>query len=62
MADSKKAKGLFPSFNALDSPSVLSKLINNGVVGGLTGVVKENLDNFFMKTIPEFFVTYLMNL
>lgn len=46
MADSKKARGLFPSFNALDSPSVLSKLINNDVVEGFTGVVKENLDNF----------------
>ena len=45
MADSKKAMDLLPSFNALDSPSVLSKLINNDAMEGSTGVVKENLNN-----------------
>ena len=46
MADPKKAKGFLSSFNALDSPSVLSKLIYNGAIERLTGVVKENLNNF----------------
>ena len=44
MADPKKAKGFLPSVNALDSPSVLSKLINNDAMEGSTRVVKENLN------------------
>jgi hypothetical protein len=46
MADSKRTKGFLPSFNALDSPSVLSKLINNDATERPFGVVKENVNNF----------------
>ena len=45
MTDPKKARGFLPSFNALDSPSILSKLINNDVMEGSSKVVKENLKN-----------------
>ena len=62
MADPKRAKGFLPSFNALDSPSVLSKLIHNDAMEGLTRVAKENLNNFDERTIPEVFVIYLINL
>ena len=61
MADPRKARGLLPSFNTLDSPSVLSKLINNDAVEGLTRVVKDNLDNFDEDN-PGIFRYYLMNL
>ena len=44
MADSRRAKGFLLGFNALDSPSVLSKLINNDVIP--TGVINEVLNNF----------------
>ena len=46
MADSKRAKGFLLSFHALDSPSVLSKLIDNVATKRLTGGVKENFINF----------------
>ena len=45
MTDLKRAKGFLLSLNALDSPSVLSKLINNDAMEGSTGVVKENLNH-----------------
>ena len=45
MAKSKRAKGSLPGFSTLDSPSVLSKLINNDAMEGSTGVVKENLNH-----------------
>ena len=61
MANPKMARGFLPSFNTLDSPSVLSKLIDNDVVEGLTGVVKDNLDNFDEDN-PGIFRYYLMNL
>ena len=60
MAGSKRTNGFLPGFNALDSPSVLSKLINNDAMERLTGVVKEDFKKF-MKMIPEFFVICLMN-
>ena len=44
MADSKRANGILPSFNALDSPSVLSKLINNDAMERLAGVVNEGFN------------------
>ena len=46
MAKSRRAKGFLPGFNALDNPSVLSKLINNDAMERLIGVVKEDFDNF----------------
>ena len=46
MAESKRAKGSLPSFSTLDSPSVLSKLINNDAMERPTGVTNENLNNF----------------
>ena len=46
MAESKGARGSFLGFNALDSPSVLSKLINNDAMEKPTRVVNENLNNF----------------
>ena len=61
MAESKRAKGSLPGFSTLDSPSVLSKLINNDAMERPTGVINENLNNS-MKMIPEFFVIYLMSL
>ena len=42
MAESKRAKGFLPGVNALDSPSVLSKFINNDDMERLTGIVEEN--------------------
>ena len=45
MAESKRSKGSLHGFNNLDSPSVLSKLINNDAMEGSTGVVKENLNH-----------------
>ena len=45
MAESKRAKGPLPGFT-LDSPSILSKLINNDAMERPTGVVNESLDNF----------------
>ena len=45
MAKPKGAKG-FPSFNTLDSPSILSKLINNDAMERPTGVTNESLNNF----------------
>ena len=46
MAESKRARGSLLGFNTLDSPSVLSKLINNDVMERPTGVINENLNNF----------------
>ena len=46
MTDHREAKGFLPSFNALDNLSVISKLINNDAVERLTGVAKENSNNF----------------
>ena len=46
MAEPKGAKGFLPSFNTLDSPSILSKLINNDAMERPTGVIDESLNNF----------------
>ena len=46
MAESKRAKGSLHGFNTLDSPSVLSKLINNDAMERPTGVINEGLNNF----------------
>jgi hypothetical protein len=46
MAESKRAKGTLPSFSALDSPSVLSKLIYNDAPERPSEVAKESLNNF----------------
>ena len=46
MAEPKGAKGLLPGFNNLDSPSVLSKLINNDAMERPTRVIDESLNNF----------------
>ena len=54
MSDLKRAKGFLPSLNALDSPSVLSKLINNDAMEGSAGVVKENL-NYCDEDDPRVF-------
>ena len=59
MTDLKRAKGFLLSLNALDSPSVLSKLINNDAMEGSTGVVKENL-NHCDEDDPGFF-RYLLD-
>ena len=61
MAESKRAKGSLHGFHTLDSPSVLSKLINNDAMERPTGVINERL-TISMKMIPDFFVIYLMNL
>ena len=45
MAGSKRVKGSLPGFT-LDSPSVLSKLINNDAMERPTGVINESLNNF----------------
>ena len=45
MAKPKGAKG-FPGFNTLDTPSIISKLINNDVMERPTGVINESLDTF----------------
>ena len=57
MADPKKAKGFLPSVNALDSPFVLSKLINNDAMERLTGIVKEN-SNYLDEDDPGFFLLF----
>ena len=44
MAKPNGAKGFLLGFNTLDSPSVLSNLINNDAMEGSTRVVKENLN------------------
>ena len=44
MADSKSAKGSLPGFT-VDSPFVLSKLINNDAMERPTGVINESLNN-----------------
>ena len=44
MADSKRAKGSLPGFT-LDSPSVLSKLINNDAMERPTGIINMCLNN-----------------
>ena len=54
MSNLKRAKDFLPSFNALDSPSVLSKLINNDAMEGSTRIVKENL-NRCDEDDPEIF-------
>ena len=46
MSESKRVGGSLPSFSTLDSPSVLSKLINNDAMERPTGVINEGLDNF----------------
>ena len=46
MTDSKRVKGSLPGFSTLDSPSVLSKLINNDAIERPTGVINEGLNNF----------------
>ena len=46
MAESKRTKGSLPSFSALDSPSILSKLLNNDAMGRPTEVTNENLNNY----------------
>ena len=43
MAESRKAKGSLPSFSTLDSPSVISKLINNDAIERPTGVTNDSL-------------------
>ena len=62
MCDLKRAKGFLPGLNALDSPLVLSKLINNDAMEGSTGIVKENLNHcddddpgFFCYLLDESF-------
>ena len=54
MDESKRTKGPFLGFSTLGSPSILSKLINNDAMERLTGVVKENSDNFD-EDDPEIF-------
>ena len=46
MAESKRTKGSLQDFSTLDSPSVLSKLINNDAMERPTGVINESLSNF----------------
>ena len=46
MAEPKGDKGFLPGFNTLDSPSVLSKLINNDAMERPTEVINEGLNNF----------------
>ena len=46
MAESKRTKGSFQGFSTLDSPSILSKLINNDAIERPTGVSNESLNNF----------------
>ena len=45
MAESKRARGFPSGFNTLDSPSVLSKPINNDAMERPTGVINESLNN-----------------
>ena len=51
MAEPKGVKGFLPGFNTLDSPSVLSKLINNDATERPSRVVKENV-KILMEIIP----------
>ena len=46
MAESKRVKGSLLGFTTLDSPSVLSKLINNDAMERPTEVINEGLNNF----------------
>ena len=46
MAESKRAKGSLPGFSTLDSPSVLSKLINHAAMERPTRAINESLNNF----------------
>ena len=46
MAESKRAKGSLPGFSTLDSPSVLSKLINNDAMEIPTRIINESFNNF----------------
>ena len=46
MAESTRAKGSLAGFSTLDSPSVLSKLINNDAMERPVGVINEGLNNF----------------
>ena len=46
MAESKGARGSFLGFNALDSPSVLSKLINNDATEKPTRVVNPYTESY----------------
>ena len=46
MAEPKGAKGFLPGFHTLDSPSVLSKLINNDAMERPIRVTNESLNNF----------------
>ena len=46
MSESKGTKGSFQGFSTLDSPSILSKLINNDAMERPTGVTNESLNNF----------------
>jgi len=59
MAESKRAKGSLLGFSTLDSPSVLSKLINNDAMERPTGVINESLNNFD-EDDPGFF-RYLLD-
>ena len=59
MTDHREAKGFLPSFNALDNPSILSKLINNDAMERLTGFAMENSNNFD-EDDPKFFL-YLLD-
>ena len=47
MAESKRAKGSLPSVSTLDSPFVLSKLINNDAMEKPTRVINQGLNNFY---------------
>ena len=53
MTESKRARGSLRGFT-LDSPSVLSKLTNNGAMERPTGVTDESLNNFD-EDDPKFF-------
>ena len=46
MAESKITKGPFQGFSTLDSPSILSKLINNDVMERPNRIIGEGLNNF----------------
>ena len=46
MVESKRTKGPFQGSSTLDSPSILSKLMNNDAIQRPTGVTNESLNNF----------------
>ena len=46
MTESKRTKGPFQGFSTLDSPSILSKLINNHAMERPIRVTNESLNNF----------------